>query len=164
MWSQDLVIEQQRVSPEQMMTYVHHSSRDNARTLMQWDDSNQAGFTKGKPWLAVNSNYETINVAQALADQQSIFYFYKKIIALRQQMPIITNGHYSVLDIDDTEVYAYKRSGVDSELLIISNFTNQTLTRHYPLNDGANMILSNYGDDKGDTLRPYESKVYFEGT
>ncbi len=161
---QDLVIEQQRVSPEQMMTYVHHSSRDNARTPMQWDDSNQAGFTKGKPWLAVNSNYETINVAQALADQQSIFYFYKKIIALRQQMPIITNGHYSVLDIDDTEVYAYKRSGVDSELLVISNFTNQTLTRHYPLNDGANMILSNYGDDKGDTLRRYESKVYFEGT
>ncbi|MFT9082780.1 MAG: alpha-glucosidase [Leuconostoc pseudomesenteroides] len=161
---QDLVVEQQRVSPEQMMTYIHHSSRDNARTPMQWDDSNQAGFTKGKPWLAVNSNYETINVAQALADQQSIFYFYKKIIALRQQMPLITNGHYQVLDMADSEVYAYKRIGVDSELLVISNFTNQTQTRHYRLNDGANMILSNYDDDQGDTLRPYESKVYFEGT
>lgn len=103
-------------------------------------------------------------MAQALADQQSIFYFYKKIIALRQQMPLITNGHYQVLDMADSEVYAYKRIGVDSELLVISNFTNQTLTRHYTLNDGANMILSNYDDDQGDTLRPYESKVYFEGT
>ncbi|MEX0380582.1 alpha-glucosidase [Leuconostoc sp. MS02] len=161
---EDLVNQQKRVTSEKMMTYVHHSSRDNARTPMQWDSSENAGFTKGKPWLSVNDNYSTINVAQSLADQQSIFYFYKKLITLRQQMPIITNGHYQVLDMDDESVYAYNRIDQDSELLIISNFTDQIQTRHYSLKDSANLLISNYEDDQGDRLRPYESKVYFEGT
>ncbi|MGY3742408.1 glycoside hydrolase family 13 protein [Leuconostoc inhae] len=159
----DLVNRQKRVMPEKMMTYVHHSSRDNARTPMQWDNTKNAGFTNGKPWLGVNDNYATINVAQSLTNQKSIFYFYKKLIALRQQMPIITNGHYQILDIDDESVYTYKRITKDSELLIISNFTDQVQTRHYPLNVGANLLLSNYEDDQGDELRPYESKVYFSG-
>jgi len=161
---EDLVNQQKRVTSEKMMTYVHHSSRDNARTPMQWDSSENAGFTKGKPWLGVNDNYSTINVAQSLADQQSIFYFYKKLITLRQQMPIITNGHYQVLDMDDESVYAYNRIGQDSELLIISNFTDQIQTRHYSLKDSANLLISNYEDDQGDVLRPYESKVYFKDT
>ncbi|ADG39816.1 MULTISPECIES: alpha-glucosidase [Leuconostoc] len=158
----DLVHQQKRVTSEQMMRYVHHSSRDNARTPMQWDNSLNSGFTTGQPWLGVNDNYTTINVAASLTDQQSIFYFYKKLIALRQQMPIITNGHYQVLDIDDEFVYAYRRIARDSQLLIISNFTDRIQTRHYSLNAGAKLLISNYEDDQGDMLRPYESKVYFE--
>ncbi|CAM3126032.1 glycoside hydrolase family 13 protein [Leuconostoc rapi] len=160
----DLVNQQKRTTPEKMMTYVHHSSRDNARTPMQWDNTRNAGFTSGKPWLGVNDNYTTINVSESLANQQSIFYFYKKLIALRQQMSIIINGHYQLLDMADESVYAYRRTAQDSELLIISNFTDQVQTRNYSLDASAKLLISNYEDDQGDVLRPYESKVYFKDT
>ena len=156
----DLVLKQKRVTANQMMSYVYHSSRDNARTPMQWNNSYQAGFTTGKPWLAINPNYTNVNVSASLRDQQSIFYFYKKLINLRQKMPIITTGKYELLDLEDDEVYAYKRVNKDSQLLIISNFTSQNQIRHYNQDDKGQLIISNYNDDEGDTLRPYEAKVY----
>ena len=156
----DLVLKQKRVTANQMMSYVYHSSRDNVRTPMQWNNSYQAGFTTGKPWLAINPNFTNVNVSASLRDQQSIFYFYKKLINLRQKMPIITTGKYELLDLEDDEVYAYKRVNKDSQLLIISNFTSQNQIRHYNQDDKGQLIISNYNDDEGDTLRPYEAKVY----
>ena len=145
-----------------MMQFIHHSSRDNARTPMQWDNTVNAGFTTGQPWLTVNPNYRYINVNQSLEDEHSIFHFYKKIIALRQQLPIITTGRYEVLDLEDNDVYAYKRVDSESQLLIISNFSSTEQTRHYQLGQQAELLISNYEDDAGDLLRPYESKVYLE--
>ncbi|MGO3317724.1 MAG: glycoside hydrolase family 13 protein [Leuconostoc carnosum] len=159
---QDLVVDQKRVTPERMMQFIHHSSRDNARTPMQWDNTVNAGFTTGQPWLTVNPNYRYINVNQSLEDEHSIFHFYKKIIALRQQLPIITTGRYEVLDLEDNDVYAYKRVDSESQLLIISNFSSTEQTRHYQLGQQAELLISNYEDDAGDLLRPYESKVYLE--
>ncbi|WP_367370770.1 glycoside hydrolase family 13 protein [Leuconostoc carnosum] len=159
---QDLVVDQKRVTPERMMQFIHHSSRDNARTPMQWDNTVNAGFTTGQPWLTVNPNYRHINVNQSLEDEHSIFHFYKKIIALRQQLPIITTGRYEVLDLEDNDVYAYKRVDGESQLLIISNFSSTEQTRHYQLGQQAELLISNYEDDAGDLLRPYESKVYLE--
>jgi len=159
---QDLVVDQKRVTPERMMQFIHHSSRDNARTPMQWDNTVNAGFTTGQPWLTVNPNYRHINVNQSLEDEHSIFHFYKKIIALRQQLPIITTGRYEVLDLEDNDVYAYKRVDGESQLLIVSNFSSTEQTRHYQLGQQAELLISNYEDDAGDLLRPYESKVYLE--
>lgn len=156
----DLVVQQKRVTADKMMSYVHHSSRDNARTPMQWDNIKNAGFTDSHPWLSVNPNYQTINVADALTDQQSIFHFYQKLIALRQELPIITTGKYEVLDLEDASVYAYKRIDKNTQLLVISNFTDQKQTRHYDRTQSAQLVISNYSDDQGDVLRPYESKVY----
>ncbi|WP_367300898.1 glycoside hydrolase family 13 protein [Leuconostoc carnosum] len=159
---QDLVVDQKRVAPERMMQFIHHSSRDNARTPMQWDNTVNAGFTTGQPWLTVNPNYRHINVNQSLEDEHSIFHFYKKIIALRQQLPIITTGRYEVLDLEDNDVYAYKRVDGESQLLIVSNFSSTEQTRHYQSGQQAELLISNYEDDAGDLLRPYESKVYLE--
>lgn len=156
----DLVVQQKRVTADKMMSYVHHSSRDNARTPMQWDNTKNAGFTESNPWLSVNPNYQTINVADSLTDQQSVFHFYQKLIALRQELPIITTGKYEVLDVEDESVYAYKRIDKDTQLLVISNFTDQKQTRHYDRTQSAQLVISNYSDDQGDVLRPYESKVY----
>ena len=156
----DLVSQKKRVTPEQMMAYIHHSSRDNARTPMQWDNTKNAGFTTGSPWLPVNSNYQTINVSDTFSDRESIFYFYKKLIALRQQLPIITTGRYEVLDLEDEFVYAYRRIGKNSQLLVISNFSDQPQIRHYNFGTITSLIIGNYKDDAGDVLRAYETKVY----
>ncbi|WP_273720215.1 alpha-amylase family glycosyl hydrolase [Leuconostoc mesenteroides] len=124
------------------------------------DAMKYAGFTESHPWLSVNPNYQTINVADSLTDQQSIFHFYQKLIALRQELSIITTGKYEVLHLEDESVYAYKRIDKDTQLLVISNFTDQKQTRHYDRTQSAQLVISNYSDDQGDTLRPYESKVY----
>lgn len=99
-------------------------------------------------------------MADSLTDQQSVFHFYQKLIALRQELSIITTGKYEVLDLEDESVYAYKRIDKDTQLLVISNFTDQKQTRHYDRTQSAQLVISNYSDDQGDTLRPYESKVY----
>lgn len=156
----DLVVQKKRVTPEQMMAYIHHASRDNARTPMQWENTKNAGFTTGSPWLPVNSNYQTINVSDTFSDRESIFYFYKKLIALRQQLPIITTGRYEVLDLEDEFVYAYRRIGKDSQLLVISNFSDQPQIRHYNFGTITALLIGNYEDDAGDILRAYETKVY----
>lgn len=157
---QDLVVNQKIVSPEKMMTYVYHSSRDNARTPMQWDTSAQAGFTTGKPWLKINKNYPQINVANAVDDSNSIFYYYQRLIKLRHELSIMTTGHYELLAADDADVYIYKRKTADEELLVIANFTDKKLQREFDLPVGSTQVISNYVDDTGHTLRPYEAKVY----
>lgn len=155
-----LVEKTKLVDESTMLNYVHAKGRDNARTPMQWDDSENAGFTTGTPWLKLNSNYDSINVQEALADKNSIFYYYQKLIRLRHDMPIITTGIYELLDAQDAEVYAYRRVGEKDQLLVINNFTDQKLTREYHVPSDAKLIISNYSDDQGETLRPYEAKVY----
>ena len=145
---------------ETMLRYVHAKGRDNARTPMQWNNSDNAGFTTGQPWLKLNDNYQTINVADALEDPKSVFYYYQKLIQLRHDLPIMTTGKYQLLDPEDNDVYAYRRIGQGEQLLVINNFTDQVLTRNYSVPDDARLLIGNYDDDEGQTLRPYEAKVY----
>ncbi|WP_283584172.1 alpha-glucosidase [Limosilactobacillus difficilis] len=156
-----LVDDQHLLDGQTMMKYLAHSSRDNARTPMQWDDSKNAGFTDGQPWEKMNPAYKQINVKQALADPNSIFYYYQKLIKLRHEMPVITNGDYRLAkgNSDDPDVFAYVRSNDDTTLLVITNYTNKTLQRHFDVPAGAKVLISNY-DDAGDTIRPYEARVY----
>ena len=91
----DLVEERQVLTHEEMMKGINANSRDNARTPMQWDDSTNAGFTQGTPWMKVNPNYHKINAKQQINDSTSIYHYYQKLIQLRHQMPIIVYGSMS---------------------------------------------------------------------
>ena len=152
-----LVDDQHLLDGKTMLKYLAMHSRDNARTPMQWDDSKNAGFSTGTPWEKVNPNYPTINVEKALADQNSIFYYYQKLIKLRHELPVITNGDFQLVagNEDDPAVFAYRRQNADT-----TNYTDQTLQRHYDVPDGAKLLITNYADDAGETIRPYEAKVY----
>jgi len=155
----EFVDDEEIVDKDSMLSYLADRTRDNARTPMQWDDSENAGFTKGKPWFELNPNYTEINAKASLDDKDSVFYYYQKLIDLRHHSDLIVYGNYEVLDIDDKEVFAYKRHYKGQTLLVISNFTDKELSRDYGQNDGE-LLIGNYNDDKETNLRAYESKVY----
>ena len=111
------------IDPATVMAGIHAKSRDNARTPMQWDDSPNAGFTTGTPWIGVNPNYPQINVGAALADPDSVFHYYKKLIRLRKENPVIVHGRYDLLLEAHGEIYAFTRTHGDDRLLVILNFT-----------------------------------------
>ncbi|USR88037.1 alpha-glucosidase [Lactiplantibacillus pentosus] len=156
------VDKQHLVDSQTMLKYLALHSRDNARTPMQWDSSENGGFSKHEPWEHVNPNYKHINVEQSLSDPNSVFYYYQKLIKLRHELPVITDGRYSLVkgNEDDKEVYAYTRQDQTTTLLIVLNYTENTLDRDYQVPEDADLIISNYADDQGKTLRPYEAKVY----
>lgn len=114
----------QGYKPEDIMASIRAIGRDNARTPMQWDATDQAGFTTGQPWLAVNANYQTINVEAALADKDSIFYTYQKLIALRKQNDWVVYGDYELLDTSDN-VFAYLRHFEGKQYLVVVNFSDE---------------------------------------
>ena len=145
-----------------MMKYIKFHSRDNARTPMQWDDTANGGFSQHEPWLKSNPNYPEINAKDELANPNSVFYYYQKLIKLRHELDIITNGTYKLVDgnEDDEQVYAYVRENEREKLLVILNFTDQALVRDYDVPENSELLISNYDDDKNIILRPYEAKVY----
>ena len=150
------------VSPEHMMACIHRRSRDNARTPMQWSAAPNAGFTTGTPWIGVNPNYETVNAEAQENDPDSVLCFYRRLIALRRELEIITEGDYTLLLADHPQVFAYKRSWQGQRLYVICSFSAQTFDAPEILPYcGGRLLLCNYAPD-GDaqTLRPYEARVY----
>lgn len=153
----------------QVMASIYAKGRDNARTPMQWDDSPNGGFTTGTPWIASNPNFKTINAEQAMADPDSIFNYYKKLIALRKQHAVMTYGNYDLILPGHEQIYAYTRE-LGSELwLVILNFFGEQTTFELPAHlkhSATELIISNYNDvdasqDIGSLpLRPYEARVY----
>lgn len=156
--------EQCGVSHEEMMGYLKRISRDNARTPMQWDDSKNAGFTTGTPWIKVNSNYPEVNAKAQVNDPDSVFSYYKKLIRLRHENEIIVYGDYELLEAEREETFIYKRTYENEHLMVLCNFTDHEVSvtdavmEQIP--DGAEKLITNYADDMGQTLRPYEAKVY----
>lgn len=155
----EFVDDEKIVEAEPMLKYLSYKSRDNARTPMQWDSNQNAGFTSGKPWFDLNPNYQEINARDQIEDSDSVFSYYKKLIELRHNSDLIIYGDYELLDPDDEEVFAYKRRYNGETLLVISNFTDQKVTRDYGQHDGK-LLIGNYSDDENMEIRPYESKVY----
>lgn len=150
------------VSPEHMMACIHRRSRDNARTPMQWSAAPNAGFTTGTPWIGVNPNYRTINVEAQENDPDSVLCFYRRLIALRRELPIITEGDYALLLADHPQIFAYQRSWQGQRLYVICSFSAQTFDAPEILPYcGGRLLLCNYAPD-GDTqtLRPYEARAY----
>ncbi|ENN6466669.1 alpha-glucosidase [Vibrio vulnificus] len=155
------------VSHQHMMDAIHENSRDNARTPMQWSASPNGGFSQAEPWIEVNPNYPEINVEQALADSDSIFYHYQKLIELRKQHPAIVYGDFTPLFAEHDSVFAYVRSHQDEQLLVINNFSDQDVSLELPDNlqhKEVNCLIYNYDslDMLGVTLslRPYQCYAF----
>jgi oligo-1,6-glucosidase len=155
--------------PQEVFESLLALSRDNSRTPMQWDASENAGFTTGTPWIKVNPNHKEINVEQALSDPNSVFYYYQKLISLRKQNPVMIYGDYTDLSKGDEHLYVYTRSldGV-TWMIILNHSDNET---RFTLPGGyqdahKTLILANYSDVTGDesiantSLRPHEARIY----
>ena len=152
----------QGYTEEQVMTSIWERGRDNARTPMQWTAGENAGFTTGKPWLKVNPNHETINAEAALADPESIFYHYQKLISLRKTYPVFRDGSFTLLCPEDEAVFAYTRDTQSEHLLVVCNFTGSEQPFELPEGyENAKTLLSNYRD-KSSALRPYEAYILYK--
>lgn len=144
------------VPHEEMMRYVHRHSRDNGRTPMQWDDSENAGFSKAKPWLKVNPNYRTINAAAEIKDPDSVYNYYRKLLEFRKNSDLVIDGDFTLTNADDTQIFSYERRLNGKALYVFCNFSNKNTKK---LNFKGKEILGNY-NDVSDCLRPYEAKVF----
>lgn len=147
---------------EETMYAIRAKARDNARTPMQWNAEKNAGFTEGIPWYRVNPNYKEINVEQALADPESVFYHYQKLIQLRKEHEVMVYGTYQLLFPEDEDLYIYTRTLEEEKWLIVCNFHEKT--RKLQCERAGQVMLSNYADtpaaEKITELRPYEAVIY----
>ena len=151
---------------EEMLRFLRYKSRDNARTPMQWDDSPNAGFTEGEPWIMVNPNYGEINAADQIGREDSVFSFYKELVKLRKEKPVIVNGEYRLLDPESEDVFVYERSFHEEHLLVVCSFAEKELLWRLPeemAGQAAKRVIGNYeGQQWGPELmlRPYEASVW----
>ena len=154
----------ENIPAKTVMGYIKAVGRDNARTPMQWDASDNGGFTSGTPWLQVNKNYKTINAAAQVNDPDSVFAYYKKLIALRHTNEVMVNGVYDVLIPDHPQIYAYTRTLGDKQLLVLCNDSDTNVAIPAELQEkihaAKNILIQNYKDTDESTLRPYEAVVY----
>jgi oligo-1,6-glucosidase len=146
---------------EQVLAALRERSRDNARTPMQWDDGPVAGFTIGRPWIAVNPNYTEINVAAQRDDPASVLSFFRRLIRLRRDHPVVAEGHFTMLLPDDERIYAFSRTLGDTELVVAANFTRDPVPIALKGLDDATLLLSNHPTGTTSTaLRPWEAWVF----
>ena len=159
----DLVTDTKVYTHDQMMDIISKKGRDNARTPMQWDDSENAGFTTGTPWFAVNPNYKTINAAAQVEDPDSIYNYYRKLIELRKEEEVIVYGTFDGLEDADENLYIYTRSSENKKILVICNFTEKELDVPASIADmvkeNRGILIGNY-KDISEKIRPYEAVVY----
>ena len=155
------LIESGLFTKDDMFPKIAHKSRDNARTPMPWDDSENAGFTTGTPWLALNPNYKKINVADQLRREDSVFHYYQKLIRLRKENEIIVYGKYELLLPEDENIFAYTRTLGDKKLITVCNFSKSEQKFDFTGYENAKVLISNYGGDirDGGILKPYEAVV-----
>ena len=157
-------------SEKEAIEILMQKSRDNSRTPVQWNDSENAGFTSGTPWIGVPENYKKINAEAALKDKNSVFYHYKKLIDLRRNEELMVTGKYEDIDLENKSVYAYKRVGENAELVVISNFYEPEVEFELEGNgvtglENAQVLLSNYEaepeiKDGKIILKPYKSIIF----
>lgn len=152
------------VSHDTMMQGIYENGRDNARTPMQWDNTVNAGFSQGTPWLKLNPNYADINVEVALRDSNSVFYHYQKLIQLRKEHEVIVYGEYQPLFEDHQQLFAYQRVLGSERVLVINNFSAQSIDLCLPTSLLGNVLaclIYNYESrtqlSESLTLAPYES-------
>ena len=155
------LVESGLYSAEDMFPKIAHKSRDNARTPMQWDASENAGFTVGTPWIAVNPNYKKVNVADQLKREDSVFHYYQKLIRLRKENEIIVYGNYELLLPEDENIFAYVRTLDNQKLLVVCNFSKSEQKFDFSGYENAKVLISNYNRDvrKDGILKPYEATV-----
>lgn len=164
------LLKQAGKTEEEILEILRRKSRDNSRTPVQWNAEANAGFTTGTPWINTARNYHEINAEAALKDSDSVFYHYQKLISLRKEYDIVTNGDYELLLPDHQQLFAYVRSNDNEKLIVVNNFYGEPISFELPDTlevEGytKTMLLSNYSDSKEDLenieLRPYESIVFY---
>lgn len=156
-------------SEEEAFNIIKKKSRDNSRTPMQWDNTENAGFTSGEPWIAVNDNYKTINTKKAMADRSSVYFYYRKLIELRKDENIISDGLYFPILEDDDKIFAYIREYEGEVLINMNNFSSdyvevnlENILEDY---DKFTYLLGNLGEKKIEKiikLAPYESIAFIK--
>jgi oligo-1,6-glucosidase len=154
--------------PQNVMQSIYVKGRDNARTPIQWDDSEHAGFTTGTPWLKVNPNYKEINAKQVLEDPNSVFHYYRNLIQLRKQNPIMVYGSYDLILPDHEQIYAYVRRYEGQTLLVLLNFSSEQSVFELPSEVSyteRKLFIHNYEVNDEETidnikLKPYEARAY----
>ncbi len=151
----------QGYDPSDVLESIYARSRDNARTPMQWTAGENAGFTTGKPWLPVNENKSLINAEAALEDENSVFHYYQKLIALRKQYRVFRDGNFTLLCPEDPQRFLYEREIEGEHLLVICNFSPDWAPLNtQPIPQHAQLLLTNY-PKQGDGLQPYEARMYY---
>jgi oligo-1,6-glucosidase len=147
---------------DKFMLDIQFGSRDHGRTPMQWDSSNNAGFTVGKPWIEVNSNYKAINVATQENEAGSCLAYFRKMVQLRKSQPALVYGKYTLLDKTNPDVYAYTRELDGKKILILLNFSAKQANVKTGLDiTKAKVLINNYSNaTAGETLRPYEALIF----
>jgi len=128
----ELVVQKKSITKEDMLRYMQLKSRDNSRTPMHWNNSANAGFSTGTPWIMVNPNYTEINAEEQIARNDSVFAYYQTLIKLRKELDIITFGSYELLLPDDPDLYIYVRRYQQERLLVICNFSKNERTFTLP--------------------------------
>ena len=142
------------------MALLKVSSRENARTPVQWSADANAGFTTGTPWLRVNPNYTEINVQRQENDPDSVLHCYRQLIRLRREYPVFRNGRFRLLLPEDENVFAYTREDGASELLVLCSFCGREIADPLAGRERGELLIANYPDEKPDSLRPYEARMY----
>lgn len=151
----------QGYDPADVMESIYARGRDNARTPMQWSGEEYAGFSHAAPWLPVNPNYTEINAQAALADPNSVFYYYQRLIALRKEYPVFREGRFTLLEMESEQLFVYTRDIQEEHLLVVCNFTDKEVPFTRPTAfEQARLLLSNYGDVV-EWLRPYEAQLFY---
>ena len=150
-------------SPKKRLERLWHGSRDSARTPVQWSAEENAGFTTGKPWFYVNENYKEINVADQETDANSVLNFYRKAIALRRELSCVRNGNYKEYGKMSSSLYTYSREDDKEKILVVCSFSKKNRKWKVPADfdiSTSELLLANYDNLDGVTLKPYETRVY----
>ena len=150
------------IDEQEGLVMLRARSRDNARTPMQWDAGENAGFTTGTPWLPVNPNHETINAEEQRSRADSVFHYYQKLIALRKQMDVIVYGHYELLLPEDPDLFVYTREWKGERLLVVCNFSGKEVPFERPqaFRDARRLIANYEEEGPEDIVRPWEATVF----
>lgn len=143
---------------EELLEILNVFSRDHSRTPMQWNGDVNAGFTTGTPWIKLNPNYREINVEESLADENSIFKFYQKLIGLRKSIAALSYGSFEMLVEESENIFAFTRSLNDEKYLIVLNFSGEKMENEVDI-QSSELLLSNYNDKPSKDLRPYEAML-----
>ena len=158
-----IYVEQEKsITHDDMMRYLYKSSRDNARTPMQWDTSDYAGFSDVKPWIQVHPKYMDMNAKQQVHDEHSIYHYYRRLLHFRKQSDIVCEGTYVDIMMEHPHIYAYKRVLKDKEIIVCCNFSKEIQTYEASMLEGYAFVLGNYEDTKAGKLEAYESIVFMK--
>lgn len=158
---QEYVEKEKSISAEDMMRYLRKSSRDNARSPMQWNDSENAGFSEVSPWIEANSNYTWLNAESQMKDKDSVLHYYQKLIRILRENDIVCDGEFEEFMEDSPSLYCYRRFTSNGEIVVCCNFAKEEQTWDESIvPESAEVLIGNYEEHRSGYMQAYEAVVY----